>query len=890
MSDDDNDICPLCCEDLDLSDKQFYPCKCGYQVCMWCWHRIKESESGLCPACRTPYGDDPHEFSAVDMEEVLKANKEKAAAEKREKERLRQQREQEAQERLSGASSGTGSAPSSGNFAGVLAAGLSGTSFGGLGMHSRGGSDGSDLVAALGGSSLGKGPPEPPKDRTQLATMRVIRRNLVYAVGMPPSIATEEILRKPEYFGQYGKISKIVINRNHNPGDPRRASASAYVTFVHKEDTLACILALDGFYHDGRNIRASYGTSKYCSAFIKSVRCNNPDCTYLHHMGDAEDTFTKQEIQAGYVTSGRDVLARQQQIMAQQQAAAFGTSGGSSRKKVGGGGPSGTGKASANPVFPPPTFDEPLPKQTVARTQGASVARSRSIATSTPSVPVGPSASAPSAASIVAGSHQASLGGATTAPAPHTTLTPLTPLTKRASSGPMLMKTAAAVAAKPVGIVGSSTDLTPAESLALDQKKEALAQQQKELSMKMSKQSNDNSSVGSKAPSSPSSIGSGASKGEIAGFRENGATNSNSNTSAGFIGGPTIGSIVGSLNGTNNMDMGPPLLGSTFAGNLSSSGAIESIGSVGPSSTSFEFGSIGHATGSGVLGGQPIGSKPSDDGRNGVIGGMSLAPQSNPFNLDSLLLGSANNSSGVDKWGASGGGGFNGQNHLLGADGGFSLGSSPLWGGEDTAPFQPIRRPTPSPIGPVSRGSGSIAPGPDVGGTSLFTNNSGCGSSALASMLGIQLPTGSGSLRESTGVFTAGSMVHGPVKSHPNGSAPGTIGSKPIGMLPIGAHNISQGGVPIGGFGSNVGVGGISGGNNSSDMALLQSLLPGVNITSGNAYRPAAPQQPVGVGGLNQGNRPIGSDKWHGGLNANSNGSVQQDRRNQDQQRSGNIW
>jgi len=56
---------------------------------MWCWHRIRESESGLCPACRTPYGDDPHEFSAVDVEEVVRANKEKAAAEKREKERLR---------------------------------------------------------------------------------------------------------------------------------------------------------------------------------------------------------------------------------------------------------------------------------------------------------------------------------------------------------------------------------------------------------------------------------------------------------------------------------------------------------------------------------------------------------------------------------------------------------------------------------------------------------------------------------------------------------------------------------------------------------------------------------------------------------------------------------
>jgi len=58
---------------------------------MWCWHRIRESESGLCPACRTPYGDDPHEFSAVDVEDVLKANKEKEAAAKKERDRQRHQ-------------------------------------------------------------------------------------------------------------------------------------------------------------------------------------------------------------------------------------------------------------------------------------------------------------------------------------------------------------------------------------------------------------------------------------------------------------------------------------------------------------------------------------------------------------------------------------------------------------------------------------------------------------------------------------------------------------------------------------------------------------------------------------------------------------------------------
>jgi len=180
---------------------------------MWCWHRIRESESGLCPACRTPYGDDPHEFSAVDMEEVVKANKEKAAAEKRERERIRQQQNQ-------------GGGTTSGVISSASSVGSSSS-----GHFSSGGLGSCIMVED---NSYSK-PLDPPKDRNQLANMRVIRRNLVYAVGLPPPNATEDTLRKPEYFGQYGKVSKIVLNRNHNGnGDPRRASASAYVTFAHK--------------------------------------------------------------------------------------------------------------------------------------------------------------------------------------------------------------------------------------------------------------------------------------------------------------------------------------------------------------------------------------------------------------------------------------------------------------------------------------------------------------------------------------------------------------------------------------------------------------------------------------------------------------------------------
>ena len=111
-------------------------------------------------------------------------------------------------------------------------------------------------------------------------------------------------------------------------------------------------------------------------------------------MGEAEDTFTKQEIQAGYVTSGRDVLARQQQIVAQALSAASGAAGAGTRRKVGGGGPSGTGKASSNPVFPPPCYDEPQKAPAASLVPPpASVTRSTSVGTAgvaSSSLPAGP--------------------------------------------------------------------------------------------------------------------------------------------------------------------------------------------------------------------------------------------------------------------------------------------------------------------------------------------------------------------------------------------------------------------------------------------------------------------------------------------------------------------
>lgn len=795
---DEEVVCPLCCEELDISDRQFFPCKCGYQVCMWCWHRIRESESGLCPACRTPYGDDPHEFSAVDVDDVLKANKEKEAAAKKERDRQRHQ------------------------------------------------SDGyvSEVEGLAGGRQVGQ--MEIPKDRTQLANMRVIRRNLVYAVGLPPNVATEDQLRKAEYFGQYGKIAKIVLNRSQTTagGDARRASASAYVTLVHKEDTLACILALDGFYMDGRNVRSSYGTSKYCSAFIKNVRCNNPECTYLHQMGHIEDTFTKQEIQAGYVTSGRDVLARQQQIVQQALSAASGAAGSTPRRRTGGGGPSGTGKASSNPVFPPPSFDEPAKNSTASLVPTPpTITQVRSSGTSTSGTTIGsgfPSISTVSTSSATtlnatnrstsaAGSISSNIGTVgslqttpkgivTSLPIPQTNRKSMPGSVNSSNSGSISLAPAGATAASVVAGVHSvsshseppapHTTLTPLTPLKRTTIASKGAPKSSSLSggvTEMQKLTNNRTGVSKKFVSLKSGSQSSSPNTDIRSISNRNHLPSHIEGISG-IGGDVISAPV---------VVPPPMIGNQNSTPLAPpNGIARGQQSSGPRSLS-HFGS----NGIGGLGGE-------------VFDGPLLSSS----NVRSAI------GSGKGKW-----------DSVPGGDPSYSVNSkAPSWGNiSQNAVRSDI-------IGGGVIGGGTIGPG----------NGHRSGSSALASMLGINLPTGSGSLRESSSqLWTTELSKQNPISSLNGPSLPlqGLIG----GTTKL--NNNLIGGVPIGG--RNHQIPATANGSNNSDIALLQSLLPGVHITSGGNFQGSGFGS---IGSSNTNSAPGQSQRKNGGSASLVSGDARQ--------------
>ena len=248
--------------------------------------------------------------------------------------------------------------------------------------------------------------------------------------------------------------------------------------------------------------------------------------------------------------------------------------------------------------------------------------------------------------------------------------------------------------------------------------------------------------------------------------------------------------------------------------------------------------------GSGALGGQPIGGTDSI-ATSSSLGGDVFTGQL-PMRSDSAI---GTN----DKWNSAGPGDRG--SGLFGHTSSTSISGGDIWGSEVGGGGMAVGTSrAPGIIGGSNSSLGSIGPG-DSGLVPGSSFNSNSGSSALASMLGINLPTGSGSLRETSSLWNGPASSQTPVSSLHGGSGAGVIGSvnrAPGGGIAIGG----SGGMPSGGLRSSASM--PSGSGDNSDIALLQSLLPGVHITSGNAKQPAARDSSASSGWNPMVGTPIG--------------------------------
>ena len=129
----------------------------------------------------------------------------------------------------------------------------------------------------------------------KLSSIRILQKNILYIIGLPNNLASPAILEKKEFLGQYGKIKKIIVNKN---GYKKKLDKtySAYITFSSFEETSFALLSIDNFYYDKNLLKTSFGTTKYCNFFLNGIECINKDCLYLHNFSNENDMILKDDI------------------------------------------------------------------------------------------------------------------------------------------------------------------------------------------------------------------------------------------------------------------------------------------------------------------------------------------------------------------------------------------------------------------------------------------------------------------------------------------------------------------------------------------------------------------------------------------------------------------
>jgi hypothetical protein len=201
--------CPLCLEELDAAERALRPCFCGYQVCLWCLNRLRtDCEPGQvprCPACRTPYD-----------ERRLQLRKELNVAELAEEERVRE-----------------------------------------LARRNR--------DRQLRQEQLEKQRQEQKEYLLlkRIRTMRqtfIIKRNMICIRGLPPSLWSERIIRRPDMFGRTGKIRRVLLVDG----------TGIYVEYAEEAAASRAIQHFDGTRWHGREVHVSKATVRYCEAFVQS--------------------------------------------------------------------------------------------------------------------------------------------------------------------------------------------------------------------------------------------------------------------------------------------------------------------------------------------------------------------------------------------------------------------------------------------------------------------------------------------------------------------------------------------------------------------------------------------------------------------------------------------
>ncbi|SOV16555.1 CCR4-NOT transcription complex subunit 4, putative [Plasmodium gaboni] len=317
--DEDNNsvICPLCVEVLDETDRNFFPCDCGYQICLWCLYYIRDNMNNTCPACRRSYDEKNFIYNRETHEKLIKkpkSNKNKSDNNNINKGDNNQMDNNNINTTTTTTTTNNNNTSNNNNNNNNTSNNNNNTSNNNnnddIDIDNDDDDNSSDcsVYKALDTISLlYRSDVYKPSNIYNIheydnlleiiKSIRVVQRNLVFVIGITATYAKKAVLKKNEHFGKYGKILNIIINKSqaYNP-QYNGPSFSAYITYSNEKEAINAIYFIDGMTLDNKILKASFGTTKYCSSFLKNSSCGNEECFYLHELGNVIDSFSKDDI------------------------------------------------------------------------------------------------------------------------------------------------------------------------------------------------------------------------------------------------------------------------------------------------------------------------------------------------------------------------------------------------------------------------------------------------------------------------------------------------------------------------------------------------------------------------------------------------------------------
>lgn len=276
-------------EALDWDDLSFFPCSCGYQICRFCWHRLRTDENGLCPACRQAFPDIPVSFNPEISAEELKKQK------KRNKER-RSNKDQVFK-------------PQDLATLRVVQKNLVFV----IGLSSRLTQE--DLKKEF--AHFGKIIKFVHNKSTAYITYSKPDEAIRAIRTLNASAAQESVVQQLQFQSQLNNGTSTTTTTTATLATPITAtppttSNSVPINLLIATNNTATNNSVSSSNNANafinamsvpippNRLKASLGTTKYCNHFLRSQQCPKVgECMYLHEIAEAEASFTKEQMQAG---------------------------------------------------------------------------------------------------------------------------------------------------------------------------------------------------------------------------------------------------------------------------------------------------------------------------------------------------------------------------------------------------------------------------------------------------------------------------------------------------------------------------------------------------------------------------------------------------------------